>query len=136
MKQFFVCVCVCLCLSNASASTFRADATAKGGQLLTVDQQLQQFTQYLTLAKQRLDDIITAQANIELVATDNSDTQLSTSMGKLPAQMASDVTTQYGGINVLAQFLSDMSETAGLDGTANEIRLYKNGVLIPVSQDQ
>lgn len=39
------------------------------------------------------------------------------------------------GINAIAQLIADLSEQAGMDGTANEIRIYKNGVVVPVSQD-
>lgn len=44
----------------------------------------------------------------------------------------------YGGetgISALAEMISGLSEHAGLNGTANELRLYKNGVIVPVTQD-
>lgn len=39
------------------------------------------------------------------------------------------------GISAIAQLIADLSEQAGLEGTANEIRIYKNGALVAVSQD-
>lgn len=39
------------------------------------------------------------------------------------------------GINAFAQLIADLSEQAGLEGGANEMRLYKNGSLVAVSQD-
>lgn len=39
------------------------------------------------------------------------------------------------GINALAQLIADLSEQAGLEGGANELRLYKNGVVVAVDQD-
>lgn len=39
------------------------------------------------------------------------------------------------GINALAQLMADLSEQAGLEGGPAEMRLYKNGVVVPVSQD-
>lgn len=39
------------------------------------------------------------------------------------------------GIKALAQLIADLSEQAGLEGGANELRLYRNGAVIPVDQD-
>jgi len=39
------------------------------------------------------------------------------------------------GINAFAQLIADLSEQAGLEGGANEMRLYKNGVVVAVDQD-
>lgn len=56
------------------------------------------------------------------------------------SNLASVVASQFSyagksGVNALAQLIADLSEQAGLEGTANEIRIYKNGALVPVNQD-
>lgn len=138
MKRFaMILVLVALAAAGTAwASTLREDATAKGGQLLTLDNDVRAFVSAMDAAKTKLAQIEAAKTNLDLVATDNTDTQLAASTAKLPAQLAADFTSSYGGINVLAQFVADLSELAGLEGGANEIRLYKNGVLVSVTQDQ
>lgn len=116
-------------------STFRQDAEVYGGVLSAVDNSIKQFAQAMAAAKSQLDSAKSGITAAETVATDVVDVQLTASVAKVNTQLASDFTSTFGGINTLAQFIADLSETAGLDGGANELRLFKNDVKVSVSQD-
>lgn len=117
------------------ATTFREDAAVYGGVRTSVDNSIKQFAQAMSTAKSQLDSVNSGIAAAAAVATDLTDAELTASMSKSSAQLASDFTSTFGGINVLAQFIADLSEAAGLEGGANELRIYKNGVKVSVTQD-
>ena len=116
-------------------STFRQDAEVYGGVRTAIDNSIKQFAQAMATAKSQLASAESGVTAANAVSTDLGDTELATSIAKVGAQLASDFTSTFGGINTLAQFIADLSETAGLDGGANELRLFKNDVKVSVSQD-
>lgn len=87
--------------------------------------------------KEASDELLETRTNAQAIATDESDATAQAWVDGLAAAVTSQITTQgtVNGLTPLAQLLADLSDLAGLDGTANEIRLYKNGVKIAVTQD-
>ena len=116
-------------------STFREDAAVYGGLLSTIDSNVKQFATAMSTAKSQLASATSGVAAVQSTATATTDLPLGVVVNKVSAQVASDFTSEFGGINVLAQFPADISEAAGLEGSNNELRVYKNGVKVAVSQD-
>ena len=116
-------------------STLCQDADVIGGAIKVIADSSEQVSSSMQNARTRLDGLINAVAAVDVVATDNSDTELALSLTKVAAQFVSDFTSVFGGIDALAQFVSDLSEVAGLEGTNSELRVYRNGSVVSVTQD-
>lgn len=69
-----------------------------------------------------------------------SDYSLETILAGLPQAIRQEFLSNYShngdtGVDAFAQAIADLSEIAGLEGGANELRLTAGGNVIPVSQD-
>jgi len=94
-----------------------------------------QISQALDRAKTQLAQLGVTMDNAQAIATDHTDATAQQWVDGQPAALASAFQSNFGGPNVLAQFIADLSTRAGLEGTANELRLYKDGSVISVTQD-
>jgi len=111
-------------------------------QILTnVNSNILQIAKSFKQLESAIASAVSGKATLITVATDTSDAPLTAAVATITPQLAAYLKSELGAANTqeiiekIAQILATFSEFAGVDDSANELRVTRGGAVVPVTQD-
>ena len=106
-----------------------------------VNSNLQQIAKSFKQLESAISSAVSGKATLTTVATDTGDAPLTAAVATITPQLAAYLKSELGAANTqqiiekIAQILATFSEFAGVDVSANELRVTRGGAVVPVTQD-